>query len=120
MKKIVYLASPYSHPDESVVNERFDRISLIASILNSKSIVSLSPITYGHTLLSYTKMPSDWEFWRNFCLSFLQHSSELWVIKMEGWNRSPGISEEIEFAIKNSIPVKYIEDNDDIISLLTN
>jgi len=116
--KIVYLASPYSHSEKDIVDQRFHRISLIASILNSKGIVALSPITYGHTLLTYTPMPTDWEFWRNFCLSFLQNSSELWVVKMDGWNKSSGVAEEIEFAIKNSIPIKYIEDDDKIISLI--
>lgn len=119
MKKIVYLASPYSHPEKEIVDQRFHRISQIASILNAKGIVALSPITYGHTLLSYTPMPTDWGFWRNFCLSFLQHSSELWIIKMDGWNKSSGVAEEIKFAIKNSIPVKYVEDDDNIISLIS-
>ena len=116
--KIIYLASPYSHPEKDIIDQRFHRISHIASVLNSKGIVALSPITYGHTLLTYTPMPTDWEFWRNFCLSFLQHSSELWIVKMEGWNKSSGVAEEIEFAIKNSIPIKYVEDDDQIISLI--
>jgi hypothetical protein len=38
---------------------------------------------------------------------------------MDGWNKSSGVAEEIEFAIKNSIPVKYVEDDDNIISLIS-
>ncbi|NDD98325.1 MAG: DUF1937 family protein, partial [Actinobacteria bacterium] len=46
-------------------------------------------------------MDADWETWKSFCLTFLKKSDEIWVYKMDGWNRSRGVAEEIEFAIKN-------------------
>ena len=109
IKSIVYLASPYTHKDDSIREERYRKISQIAADLNKEGILAFSPITYCHTLLEYAEMPTNWSFWQSFCISFLQHCDELWVYKMEGWDRSQGIAEEIKFAEKNGILVKYID-----------
>ena len=110
MRKIIYLASPYSHPDDDKRQENFEKISNIAADLCAEGKIAFSPITYGHTLVNFRgSMPTDWPFWKNFCLSFLEVSDELHVCKMEGWNHSRGVAEEIEFAIKNGIEIKYID-----------
>jgi hypothetical protein len=109
LKKIIYLASPYSHPNDEIREQRFKDIAKISAELNSQGIIAFSPIVYGHTLLDFKEMPTDWQFWQTFCLSFLQHSDELHVYKMDGWEMSSGIAEEIKFAEKNNIPVKFFE-----------
>ena len=109
LKKIIYLASPYSHPNDEIREQRFKDIAKISAELNSQGIIAFSPIVYGHTLLDFKEMPTDWKFWQTFCLSFLQHSDELHVYKMDGWEMSSGIAEEIKFAEQNNIPVKFFE-----------
>jgi hypothetical protein len=106
-KPIVYLASPYSNPSKKIREERFEQISQIAADLNAEGVIAFSPITYGHTLLEFRDLPTDWNFWKTFCLSFLEHADELWVYQMEGWKDSRGIQAEIEFAEQHGIPVIY-------------
>lgn len=108
-KKIIYLASPYSHPNDEIREQRFKDIAKISAKLNSEGIIAFSPIVYGHTLLDYKEMPTNWGFWQTFCLSFLQHCDELHVYMMEGWKMSSGIREEIKYAEENNILVKFIE-----------
>jgi hypothetical protein len=108
-RKIVFISSPYSHPDDKVRESNFKIVSKLAADLNSKGIVAVSPITYGHTLLNFKAMPTDWKFWKEFCLTFLEKSSELIVYKMPGWENSIGMKEEIEFAKKLNIPIRYME-----------
>lgn len=108
-RKIVFISSPYSHPDDQVRENNFRIVSKLAAELNSQGIVAVSPITYGHTLLNFKDMPTDWQFWKEFCLTFLEKSSEVIVYKMPGWENSIGIKEEIEFAKSRNIPVKYLE-----------
>lgn len=108
--KLIYLACPYSHPDSGIRLARFKKITDISARLVANGVVAFSPITYGHTLLDYTEMPTDWKFWQNFCIGFLKKSDELWVYKFEGWDKSEGLLAEVEYAIKNRITVKYIED----------
>lgn len=109
MSKLIYIGSPYSHPDPDKVKKNFDLVSNLAAKMCSEGHVAFSPITYGHTLLGFQKMPSDWEFWKNFCLSFLKKSDQLLVYKIEGWENSKGLKEEIEYADANGIHVIYID-----------
>ena len=69
----------------------------------------ISPIAYGHNLLKYHDMPSDWVFWKNFCLSFLECSEEMIVYKLEGWDKSTGVLDEIEIAKSMNIPIIYLD-----------
>lgn len=108
MSRLIYIASPYSHNDPAVVIKNFELVSQLAANLCSEGHVAFSPITYGHTLLAYKDMPSDWAFWKNFCLSFLQHCDELLVYQIPGWDMSRGVTEEINFAKENNITIKYI------------
>jgi len=108
-RKIVFISSPYSHPDDEIRESNFKIVSKLAADLNSQGTVAVSPITYGHTLLQFKEMPSNWEFWKEFCLTFLEKSHELIVYKMPGWENSRGMKEEIEFAKKLNIPITYME-----------
>jgi hypothetical protein len=107
--KLVYLASPYSHPDDAMRKLNFVKVSMLAAKLASEGHVVLSPITYGHTLVDFHEMPTDWPFWENFCITILSKCDKLLVYKMEGWDKSKGVAAEIEYAMENNIPVEYIE-----------
>ncbi len=106
---VIYLASPYTHQDQSVVEENFRKISRVAAKLVSEGHVAISPITYGHTLLDFKKMPSDWQFWQNFCSQILYKCDKLLVVKMEGWEKSRGVKDEMSIARDHGIPIEYME-----------
>lgn len=108
-KRLIYIGSPYSHPDPEVVEENYKKVSRLAARLCSEGHVAFSPITYGHTLLGFQDMPGDWEFWKAFCLAFLEHADELLVYKMEGWENSKGLAAEIEYAKEKNITINWIE-----------
>lgn len=109
MNKVIYIASPYSHPNPNVIEENYRKVAELSAELCSQGMVVLSPIVYGHTLLGFKEMPNDWEFWTNFCLTLLNKSDELWVYQMEGWDKSRGVKGEIQYAIDMGIPIKYLE-----------
>ena len=109
MKNLIFISSPYTHEDPLVVEENFVKVAKLSAHLTSNGHITFSPIVYGHTLLKYAKIEADWETWKVFCLTFLKKSEELWVYKMDGWNRSRGVAEEIEFAIKNNITIKDLD-----------
>lgn len=111
MKKVIYLASPYSHPDDIVRENNYRLVSKIAADMIAEGNVVISPIAYGHPLLNFTEMPSDWKFWSDFCLSMLAKCDEIRVCKMPGWDKSRGVAEEIEYAKEHNIPISYFEVN---------
>ncbi len=109
MSKLIYLASPYSHPEDSVRHENYLIVTKIAADLVSRGHVAISPITYGHMLLEHAKMPTDWEFWENFCITLLEKCEKIIVCNnMVGWDKSRGVAAEIEFAKNNGIEIEYL------------
>ena len=109
MSKLIYIATPYSHADKSVVEDRYLKVANKAAELMADGYVVMSPIFYGHNLLKYRDMPSDWQFWKNFCETFLCKCDELWVYRIDGWDKSTGVDGEVELAKKLNITIKYID-----------
>lgn len=68
----------------------------------------ISPIVYGHNLLQFHDMPSDWNFWKNFCQTFLLKSDEMIVYMLPDWDKSTGVLAEIELAKELEIKVTYL------------
>lgn len=109
--KLIYLASPYTNADVEIMEDNYVVVSNIAADMVANGDVVFSPISYGHNLIQFKDMPGDWGFWFNFCVTFLLKCDKLIVCKMPGWEKSIGVSEEIEIANKYGIPVEYIETN---------
>ena len=107
VKPLVYLASPYSHQDSSVMQDRYELVCQAAADMVAEGQIAISPIAYGHTLLGYKEMPGDWEFWQAFCLSLLAKCDRMVVLQMDGWQESRGVQAEIRYAEANGIPVDY-------------
>ncbi len=109
MGKLVYIASPYSNPDPRVRHENYLIVTKIAADLVSRGSVAISPITYGHVLLEHASMPTDWEFWENFCTTLLSKCEKMIVCNsMVDWDKSRGVAAEIEFAKQNGIEIEYL------------
>lgn len=108
MSKIIYFASPYSHNNKDIVEYRIRMNSEKVALMVSEGNVVISPIIYGHHLLKFHNMPSDWKFWKNFCCTFLDKCDEMVVYMLDGWNISEGLLEEIEMAKNMGIKITYI------------
>ena len=109
MQKLIYIASPYSHSESKVRDENYIKVAKFAAELCAEGKVAISPIVYGHTLASLKEMRTDWEFWMDFCFSLLDRCEGLIVYKMDGWDKSRGVTAEIEFAEKKGIEISYVE-----------
>lgn len=107
---LIYLACPYWHVDPAVRQSRFDRVTVVAAKLMVGGTVVFSPITHGHPMHLAHDMPGDWPFWRRVDRTFLQRSSELFVLMLDGWRQSVGVTAEIKMAEEEfHIPVMYID-----------
>ena len=104
--ELIYLASPYSNGDKE---KNFKIVTKISANLTSEGYVTISPITYGHTLIQYKEMPTDWSFWLNYCLILLTKCDRLLVCKLDGWEESVGVDAEISYARDHGIPIEYYE-----------
>nr|BDD48337.1 hypothetical protein 13 [Candidatus Omnitrophota bacterium] len=105
---MIYLATPYSHPDPKVRAERFQKaLKTMARLIKSGHKV-FSPIVQTH-LLAQFRIPTSWNYWGAYDSYFLKQCKELWVLKIDGLETSRGVKAEIRKAKKYGIPIKYIE-----------
>jgi len=105
---MIYLASPYSHPDPAIREARFQAACRQAAEMLRCGIPAWSPIAYSHALTMHG-LPLDWKFWERFDRLFLEMCSEVWVLTLDGWQQSKGIQAEIEIARELGKPVVFVE-----------
>jgi hypothetical protein len=110
MGSFIYLASPYSHPDPAVKQDRYEEICRTAAMLMEKGERVFCPIAHSHPIeILGMKTVHTGDFWLDQDFAILKHAEMLMVCMMPGWTTSHGIHEEIKFANENNIPVAYIE-----------
>lgn len=107
MKTLIYLATPYSHPNEEVRESRFRAVNIYAAILMRRGLHIFSPISHTHPIAMAGGLPTDWKFWRDYDYAILSMCCKLIVMKLPGWEESKGIKGEIEIAIDLGIPIEY-------------
>lgn len=104
----VYLASPYAHYDPDVMRARYEAALDAAGILMSQAVPVYSPIVHNHPIAAETDLPRDWGFWSKMNLPILQVCSALYVLQLDGWEQSIGVTAEIKYAEEIGIPVRYV------------
>lgn len=104
--EIIYLACPRYHQTASVMNARFAAANRATAILMKSGKLIFSPISHGH----YIAFANGWSFseWEKFDKAMLSRCSELYVLRIGGWQESRGVTEEIKFAMERSIPITYL------------
>lgn len=104
---MIYLASPYSHPDPAVRAQRFRAACRAAVALLHAGHVVFSPITHSHPLAQHG-LPGNWQFWERYDREFLQRCDEVVVLMLPGWRKSVGVQAEIRIARELGKPVRYL------------
>lgn len=107
---MIYIASPYSHSDKKVMEERFRQVCILTARLMREGYNCFSPIAHSHPIAQYN-LPKTWEFWQKHDLEFLKKCDRLIVADtMDGWDKSRGVGAEINFARDNGIEVIYLSE----------
>jgi hypothetical protein len=107
-KSLVYLASPYSHPDPAVREGRFQEVCRAAAHLMRAGLHVFSPIAHTHPVALAGSLPSGWEYWRGYDDAVLSACRALVVLAMEGWESSRGVAGEVEIARELGIPILHV------------
>ena len=81
---MIYLVSPYSHPDAAVRSRRYLAACRAAACL-----------------------PTDWVFWQRHDEEYLRCCDELVVLTLDGWRESQGVAGEIQLAQRLGKVVRY-------------
>lgn len=104
---MIYLASPYSHPNPAVREQRFRAACQATAALLHAGQPVYSPIVHSHPLVAYG-LPTGWEFWSRFDRSLLARCDEVVVLMLPGWEASAGVCDEVRLARALGKPVRYL------------
>ncbi|MGE0607702.1 MAG: DUF1937 family protein [Pirellulales bacterium] len=108
---MIYLASPYSHPDFRVRERRFQDACRAAAGLLRAGVAVFSPIAHSHPIAS-CGVSTSWDFWSQVDREFLSRCDMLAVLTLPGWRESVGVQAEIKLAIDLHLPVVFVEPAD--------
>ena len=107
---MIYLASPYSHPEEEVRQRRFDAACRAAATLIRQGRTVFSPIAHSVAICRYG-VPLDWRFWQRHDRCYLEACDEVVVLMLDGWGESVGVQAEIAIARDLGKPVTFLSVN---------
>ena len=105
---MIYLASPYSHPNSAVREARFQAACRAAAELIRSGQQVYSPIAHSHPIAAYG-LPTDWSYWEADARAHLKTSTEVVVLTLDGWQTSAGVTAELRIAGELGRPVRYLE-----------
>lgn len=108
--QLIYLASPYSHNDQTMRKYRYDKVvDLTAKLLNQGYHV-ISPVVHCHPLAVKHNIATDFTFWKSYNYAILSKCNLLVVYKLKGWEKSEGLQGELEMARNLKLPIEFIND----------
>lgn len=110
---LIYLASPYTHTDPEIVEQRYRRALWVSARLMSIEYLVYSPIVHLHFLAVLECLPGTWEYWERFDRAMISRCQQLWILALSGWEESKGVAAEIEIARQLGIPVRLLHFNED-------
>lgn len=117
MSKLIYLASPYTHPDPDVQEQRYAEIAKAAAQFIKQGHCVYSPIAHWHKIAELAIAagnPITHDEFLHVDEQFILCCSEVWVVKLPGWGDSKGVMREIHFAIEKDIEIRYFAYNHSI------
>ena len=105
---MIYLASPYSHSDANIRQQRFEAVCRMAAELMRRGEFVFSPIAHSHPIAAFG-LPTHWEFWETIDREHLARCDEVVVLTLDGWRESEGVQAEIRIAAELGKRVRYLE-----------
>jgi len=112
---VIYLASPYTHPDPTVRQQRFETVCQVAADMLRAGMLVFSPIAHSVPIAEHGGAPDTWDFWWGVDLEILARCDELIIVKLDGWRESRGVQAEIARARALGKRVSYVEPAAEIV-----
>jgi hypothetical protein len=114
----VYLAGPYTATGEQALTDlrkqltqgaRFNMLTKFAAQIMAAELLVYSPITHSHPMTLHEALPGTWAYWERMDREMLSICSELWIMKLDGWEDSEGLQHEIAIASEWRKPIVFID-----------
>lgn len=111
--RLIYLASPFTNPNPSVrQNRRLAAAGVLAYYAKPETELFLySSIVHWGYVEEFYSVPQEFEYWKNKDFFMINKSHALWVLPLEGWKKSYGIQQELEYANDLQKPIFFVQAN---------
>jgi hypothetical protein len=77
-----------------------------------------SPIAHSHPIALTGALPTNWEYWKAYDETMISSCRALAVLKLNGWDESRGVREEVEIARKLGLTTYYTGPQHEHLDLL--
>lgn len=115
IKKLAYLAAPFSHPDAEVREYRYRCVTRAAFEFHKQGRFVYSPLTHNTPLIKLDDKVTGWETWCRFDELMLRKCDELIVLQLEGWKESRGVAAEIKIAEQIGIQIEMLQPSETML-----
>lgn len=109
MLEMIYLACPYSDPDQVVRVKRFRQANCYAAALLAQGLLVFSPLSHSVPIAEAGELSWDWEGWEGLDRLFLSICDVLVVLRLPGWQKSIGVRNEIKYFEREGKPIVFGE-----------
>lgn len=101
---MIYLASPYTHRNTSVVAARFRAVCKATAVLFQRGHRVFSPIAHSHAVAKLGRLALGWDFWREIDFEWIRMCGAIWVLGLHRWEESTGVRAELHYAATLQLP----------------
>lgn len=108
--KTIYLASPYSDPMPGVRAARAKAVARAAGnvLVALPQLDVFTPIAHGHAIANEVDLPTEYDWWRERCISQINRCHAIAVLLLTGWDESRGVRDEIRHYLDTRRSHSYI------------
>lgn len=107
--RLIYLASPYCHPELSVIEDRVEKNRLFVIWLIKRGKLIYSPILHNHEMTRDGSIRRGWEHWSDQDALMIYLAHEFWVLRLDGWEESQGVTKELDIAAMLAKPIMFFD-----------
>ncbi|WP_271079173.1 DUF1937 family protein [Aurantiacibacter sp. MUD61] len=111
-RDIIYLGGPYTHSDQAVKVDRYEKVTKAAAHLIEKKLIVYSPLTMTHpidVIMAGEGETLGSDYWVAFDEAFMEHCCGMIVLQLPGWDQSSGVKREVEFFQDKGLPVIFLQ-----------
>ena len=90
-----------------VREKRFEAVCEAAAALFRRGFLVFSPIAHTHPIAKHG-IALGWTFWQSYDREHIGNCSQVWVLTLDGWKESIGLSHEIEMFKEAGKPIHWL------------
>jgi hypothetical protein len=109
MNKIIFVILPYRDVNPDVISYRVSMAEKYCAKLMVQGDFPLCITSFGHYLCEHYDLPKEWDYWAQYCREMIRIAKEVHLLKLEGWDTSEGIQEEIKLLKMTQKPLIQVE-----------